>query len=124
MAIYIGYYGVHPDYARERGEVARKAGYAVPDEAFIEKVSSLRDKLPPTLRLVGSYAPIASMTPDWDPRHPAVWIADCDNQADLGFINNYYAGILKFEWVPAVALGTTSSQTAETMRTNQARGTQ
>ncbi|MGE0229216.1 MAG: hypothetical protein AB7I38_02455 [Dehalococcoidia bacterium] len=122
MAIYLGYYGVHPDYAHERGEVARKAGHFVPDEAFNARVAALRDQLPPSIRLVGSYVPIASMTPDWDPRRPGIWIADCDNPRDLGFINNYYAGFLKFDWVPANSLGTSSAQTAETMRTNQTRG--
>jgi hypothetical protein len=122
MATYIGYYRAHPDYARENGQRARDAGRAVPDDTFREKVATLRDKLPPSIKLLGSYAPIQSGTPDPDPRHPAVWICECDDPAELTFVNNYYAGYLQFEWVPVTALGNVASQTDAAMRANQARG--
>ena len=119
MATYIGYYRAHPDYWRETGARAREAGHAVPNDAFREKVAGLRDKLPASIKLIGSYAPIQSNP---NPNHPSVWICECDDPSELTFVNNYYQGFLVFEWVPVTALGNVSSQTDAVMRTKQARG--
>jgi hypothetical protein len=120
MATYIGYYRLHPDYWSENGARAREAGHAIPDEVFRAKVSSLRDKLPASIKLIGSYAPIASSP---NPERPAVWICECDDPAELTFVNNYYAGYLMFDWAPVTVLGNVASETDAVMRANQARGT-
>ena len=119
MATYIGYYRRHPDFWREDGERAREAGRAVPDEKYREKVAGLRDKLPPTIKLIGSYASIST---DRDRSHPSVWICECDDPAELAFVNNYYLGYLVFEWVPVIAVGTSSKETEAVIRAAQERG--
>jgi hypothetical protein len=116
MATYIGYYRVHPDYAREMAKRDREAGQPVPRDEFRAKVASLRDELPPAIRLIGSYVPMQSWSPDPDTRHPAIWVCECDDPAELRFVTNYYAGFLLFEWIPVEALGTVSAHVEATLR--------
>ncbi|MCA9830334.1 MAG: hypothetical protein R3B97_11395 [Dehalococcoidia bacterium] len=115
MAVYIGYYRVNADYQREQGEKARQGNPGV-NPAFRQKVIELRDKLPSTIKLLGSYAPLGA-----SPTRPSVWIAETDDPAELVFITNWYQGWLEFEWVPATALGTTSRDTTTAMERNASR---
>ena len=115
MATYIGYYDRDDDFATLMGERARSGQPAFPEE-FTKKVVELRDKLPSTIKLIGSYAPIGSSR-----EHPAIWIAETDDPAELSFINNYYAGWLSFTWVPVNVLGTTSQATQSSIDANAAR---
>lgn len=105
--MYIGFYDVDPDFRRAIGDGARTGDNSL-DKAFRERVVALRDRLPPTLKLLGSYGTQATA-------HPNVFICETDNQADLAFISNYYTGYLVFDWVPANAIGTTTSAARETM---------
>ena len=107
MAMYIGFYDINPDFQRQTGERAR-GGDNTPDAAFQRKVVELRDKLPASLKLLGSYG-----TQSTD--RPNIWLCETDNQADLQFVTNYYTGYLVFDWVPANVVGTTASETRATM---------
>lgn len=110
MGIYIGYYGPDPEFYRASQERARTQGTSQ-DPEFQRLVTELRANLPPTLKLIGSYSPINSFGPDSDVK--AVWICETDNLTDLRFVNEYYAGYLRFNWIPAVAIGTSPAETEQ-----------
>jgi hypothetical protein len=116
MATYIGYYRINEDFQRENGANSRQAGELVTNQAFRQKVIDLRDKLPASIKLVGSYGTASTAE-----RHPNIWIAETDDPAELQFVNNWYAGFLEFDWIPATVLGATASDTAAAMDANQAR---
>ena len=94
-----------------------RRGNAGVNPAFRQKVIELRDSLPSTIKLIGSYAPLGGASPT----RPSVWIAETNDPAELAFINNWYQGWLEFEWVPATVLGTTSRDTTAAMDRNAAR---
>jgi hypothetical protein len=116
MATYIGYYRPNESFARENDERAR-AGDAGPSPVMRQKVIELRDKLPASLKLIGSYTPLGGGS---DTR-PGVWIVETDDAAELQFVNNWYSGFLEFEWSPAVPVGTTSQATTAALDATQAR---
>lgn len=118
MATYIGYFGPNESFRQVMGERAREGKPEFPEE-FTKKVVELRDKLPSTIKLIGVYAPIASANSA--PEHPAVWIAETDDPAELTFVNNHYAGYLSFQWVPVSVLGTTSQATQASLDASAAR---
>ena len=107
MATYIGFYTIDPNYTRSLGEKARR-GDNGPDVSFQERVTELRDKLPGSLTLIGSYSTSAS-------NQPNVWICETDDPRDLQFVSNYYTGYLVFDWVPATPLGATAEDTKAAM---------
>lgn len=116
MATYIGYYHTHPDFARQQGEKAR-GGESAADPAFQQKVIELRDNLPGSLKLIGSFGSMSSQTPEANRERPNLWICETDDTADLQFISNYYAGYLVFEWVPGFVIGATASETRAALET-------
>ena len=114
MATYIGYFQPNADFQRENGANAREAGSVQQNKLFRDKVVNLRDQLPSSLKLVGSYGPLGGGAPG----RPSVWICETDNPDDLAFVSRWYTGFLDFEWVPAQAIGATSADTAKTMDRN------
>ena len=111
MATYIGYYRINEGMRRENDEKSRASGEPYVSPAMREKVVGIRDALPSSIKLIGSYAPIGAMTQTY----PAVWIVETDDPAELVFVNNWYRGFIDFEWVPATALGNTSAATTAAM---------
>ena len=75
-----------------------------------QKVLDQFDKLPPTIKPLGVYAPVA--TAGIDTSFPGVWIAETDDPAELHFINVLWAGVIDFEWVPVTVVGTTAHEGA------------
>ena len=72
-----------------------------PLEAFPEfgaKVRELPSKLPPTCKLVGSWAVTGGQAPN-------VMVVEAESFDDLQFINSYYLGWLDFEWHPTTTGG-------------------
>ncbi|MGE0227687.1 MAG: hypothetical protein AB7I38_07005 [Dehalococcoidia bacterium] len=103
MTLYIGFYTIDPHFQRESGERAR-SGDNTMDERFGRKVVELRDRLPASLKLLGSYATQSA-------ERPNIWLCETDNQADLQFVSNYYEGYLRFDWVPATVIGANAAET-------------
>ena len=117
MATYIGYYRINEGFERESAEQAREAGEAVLSPTMRRKVIDIRDKLPASIRIMGSYAPLGAMTKTY----PGVWIVGTDDPDELGFVSNWYRGFLDFERVPVTAVGATVQDTTATLEANQAR---
>ncbi|MEZ4495061.1 MAG: hypothetical protein R3C29_17325 [Dehalococcoidia bacterium] len=49
-----------------------------------------------------------------------MWLAETDDPSHLQFVSNWYQGFLDFEWVPATAVGLTSSEAKATVDQNVA----
>lgn len=112
MAVYLGYYRAVPRFAEEAQARAREG--AGPDPSFRRMVTELLDKLPASCHLLGSYTPLGGAGAVLsDPGPPSVMIVETDNPADLGFISQYYAGYLMFQWLPAVRVGATHQERAD-----------
>ena len=62
MATYIGYYRIDEDSARARGANAREAGEPVLNPTMRRKVIDIRDKLPASIKLIGSCIHIGALT--------------------------------------------------------------
>ena len=111
MATYIGFYQANEEFFRANAERAR-AGEP-PDLTLRDKVVELRDKLPASLTLIGSWG--VSKVGAVNRERPNVWICETDNAADLQFVSNYYQGFLEFEWVPATSVGVSASEARTNM---------
>ncbi len=110
MAIYLGYYRPTPTFIEENQARARREGPG-PDPTFRQKVQELPDKLPAGCRILGSYAPVGGGGPVLaEPGLPAVQIVETDDPTHLGFISQYYAGYLMFQWTPATSVGGTRQE--------------
>jgi hypothetical protein len=108
VAIYIGYYRMHPDAAAEMAERER-GGQPGLSPRVRELVRELPDRLTSTCRIVAAYSPMAgAVLSDVPP--PGVTIVETDNIGDLQFISAYYAGFAIYHWVPAMRVGTDTAE--------------
>ncbi len=64
--------------------------------ALAKKVNEFPSKLPPTCKLVGSWA-VGGAAPN-------VVVVEAESMADLQHINSYYAGWVIFDWHPCVPM--------------------
>jgi hypothetical protein len=104
VAVFIGYYRMHPDAAAEVA-ARERAGQPGLNPRLRELVLELPEKLTSTCRIVAAYSPMAgAVLSDTPP--PGVTIVETDNPADLQFISAYYAGFAIYHWVPATRVGT------------------
>ena len=103
MTLYVGFYVIDPEFQRESGARARSGDNSL-DARFGRKLVELRDRLPASLKLIGSYTTQSA-------ERPNIWLCETDNQADLQFVSNYYEGYLRFDWVPANVIGATTAET-------------
>ncbi|MBK7723714.1 MAG: hypothetical protein IPI33_00215 [Dehalococcoidia bacterium] len=108
MSIYLGYYRPTATY-REANETRARQGDTTLDPKFAQIVVDLPLKLPAGCSILGSFAP-AGGSPD---NPPNVMIIETSDTAHLGFISNYYAGYLQFQWFPATSVGANKNQREE-----------
>ena len=113
----IGYYRRNEGFDREEAGRARQPGDFAPNPTFLQKVIDIRDKLPASLKLIGSYVPIGGGSET----RPAVWIVETDDPAELAFVNNWCAGFLDFQWSPATSVGATMQEVTDALDEAQAR---
>lgn len=115
MVTYLGYFRFNRDFLRAQSEEAQRTGNPPDSETMRQKVVGIRGALPDTIKLIASYNPIRSAASVDEERHPRIWVVETDDPQELQFVNQWYAGFLDFEWVPAVALGTSTEGIGEDM---------
>lgn len=108
MSLFIGYYRPTATY-REANEARARQGETAIDPKFAQMVVDLPLKLPAGCSILGSYGP-GGNSPD---NPPNVMILETSDTAHLGFISNYYAGFLQFQWFPATSVGANKNQREE-----------
>ncbi len=118
MALYLGYYRPVPAYLQEVWTRAR-SGDRTPDAAFGRLVTALPQQLPAGCRLLGSYAAIGGEGLG-TPSPPSVMLVESDSTEALAFISQYYTGYLQFQWVPARAVGASSTEREAFLEVNMA----
>jgi hypothetical protein len=108
MSVYVGFYRIDPDYAREVSARSR-AGEPAADPRLARLVVELIDRLPAGCKLLGAYNTMAGNVLN-DPGPPGILIVDTSNGDDLLFISQYYSGYLQFQWHPARSVGATREE--------------
>lgn len=105
MATYIGYYRTTDGFNLENQERSRAEGPTGPPAKFMQLVVDLPGRLPAGATIVGSWGPAVNGPVFAGGAPPNVMIVEADDPGSLGFISNYYAGYLIFQWMPATAVG-------------------
>lgn len=90
---------------REPGAVACRGAHGPAGKVHAELVVDLPGRLPAGTTIVGSYAPAVTGAVFGEGTPPSVMIVEADDPTSLGFIGNYYAGYLIFQWMPATVVG-------------------
>ncbi len=90
---YVGFY--RPVSPEVIAASQRETGTLPP--AMLAKVRAFPASLPPTCKLIGSWAISGG-------QEPGVMVAEVESIADLQHVNTYYAGWLNFDWHPTAGV--------------------